>query len=78
MLHGSLDVRLLRTLVSSAEKQEDCLAGLTVINPVTRTVIDLQFPHATPERATLTEVSVFEPVQAGENMRIRLPVPQTM
>jgi len=64
--------------VSSAQEQEDCFTDLAVINPVARTVIDLQFPHATLERATLTEVPVFQPVQAGENMRMRLPIPQTM
>ena len=78
MRYGPLDVHLLGPLVSSAQEQEDCFTDLAVINPVARTVIDLQFPHATLERATLTEVPVFQPVQAGENMRIGLPIPQTM
>lgn len=61
-------------LVSSAKEQEDCFTDPTVVNSVAWAVIDLQLPHTTLECATLTEVLVFQPVQAGKNMRMGLPI----
>ncbi len=61
------DVPVLRTLVATAEQDDDRPALLAEIHPVTRTVINSQFPHTAAHGFVITEVPKSHTSQPGQD-----------
>jgi hypothetical protein len=64
---GALDIRILCSFVASAEKQNHLGSCDCVIDPVSRSSVDAQFPYAVPAKPVIAEIAQFNPVNSPVN-----------
>jgi hypothetical protein len=64
---GSVDVRVLYTLVASTKQQDDLRSSDSVIDSESRSNIDSQFPHPIATKPVIAEVAQFNAVDSAIN-----------
>jgi hypothetical protein len=61
------DVLPLRTLRSRTEEKDHCFPFLCVLDAIPGADVDLQFPHAIPEEAVLSEIALREAINPAKH-----------
>lgn len=67
-------VRILRTLVAAAEKQNDRLAGSRLVHAIARPHINAKLPNAFTTRLVIAEIALLNAVDAPHDSRFGLRV----
>jgi hypothetical protein len=71
-----LDVIRLRALIAPAKQEDQQLSALDIIDPVAGAKIDLHLDNAGTDAFRFPGVSIFRPIDPGQNFRAALRVSQ--
>src|SRR5262245_2114405 len=73
---GGPDVAILRALVAAAQKQNDQVAALLVVDAIAGPIVNSQFAHTFADWRRIARVSASETMEARGNHRLGPPVSQ--
>ena len=65
----------MRVLVSAAEKQNEFLATLNEVNPITGAVVDAEFADALSDRSCVSGITKRQPINSLHDFRTGPDVP---
>jgi hypothetical protein len=74
---SSFDVLRLRSLIATAQEENECLTVLRVIHAITRSVIDPQLAYALADTLPVAQEPGLQAVQARHDARPRRGIPET-
>jgi hypothetical protein len=69
-LSRAFDILLLCGLISTAQEEDDGLAGLLEVNAVTRSVGHSHLGYALSDRLSITGIAEAEALNTGSNFRL--------
>jgi hypothetical protein len=70
---GIINVLDLRRLLSSSQKDDQCGAPLQVLDPVSRSIVDPQLRHASPNEFDVTRIAADD-VRPHSSLGEKLPM----
>jgi len=62
------DIAALGALLAAYEQDYNHSSFMTEINPITGTMMDSQLVNSLTNRAVISEIPIFDPVQSAENL----------
>jgi hypothetical protein len=66
-IYCSLDVRLLLSLVAAAQQENDRTVAQSIVDAITRTYVDSQFPHTITAKSVVAEIAGGQSVETPKN-----------